>query len=71
VADVFDEQSLLADIESTWGAYGAHADVCRMMIAEVERLRFELEKQRTAHEMWFKRAYDLEEQLEEARRAWR
>ena len=42
----FDEQSLLADISATWGEHGAHAEVCRWMIAEIGRLRSELEAER-------------------------
>jgi hypothetical protein len=44
------------------------ADVIEAQQAEIERMREELGRQRTAHQMWFSRAFDLEEQLEEARR---
>jgi hypothetical protein len=39
VADRFNERSLLSDVIEKWGAYGAHADVVRWMIQEIERLR--------------------------------
>lgn len=37
--DMFTEHTLLADIIAKWGDYGAHADVFRSMLAEIERLR--------------------------------
>lgn len=37
--DRFDEQKLLADIVSVWGAHGAHADLARWMIGEITQLR--------------------------------
>ena len=38
----FNEQTLYDSIVEKWGEYGAHADVFRMMLAEIERLRAEL-----------------------------
>ena len=37
--NMFTEHTLLADIIAKWGDYGAHADVFRSMLAEIERLR--------------------------------
>lgn len=39
----FTELDLLADVEARWGSHGAHADLVRWMVAEVTRLRAELD----------------------------
>lgn len=39
MADRFNEETLLSDVIAKWGAFGAHADLTRWMIAEIERLR--------------------------------
>jgi hypothetical protein len=40
----FNEQSLLAAIEAKWGDHGAHADVFRFMLSEIDVLRSVAEK---------------------------
>jgi len=40
----FDEQSLRAAIEAKWGDHGAHADVFRFMLSEIDVLRSVAEK---------------------------
>lgn len=46
----FDENALVADIVDKWGEHGAHAELCRWMIAEIHTLRSERERWRSAVE---------------------
>lgn len=37
--EIFNEQSLLSDIIKQWGEHGAHAEVCRYLINELNNNR--------------------------------
>jgi len=50
--DKFDENSLLEDVISKWGAYGAHADIVKFMISEIYSLREKLEALESEKESW-------------------
>lgn len=44
MSSMFDEYSLLADVIEKWGEHGAHADLLRWMIDEIDRLRKEVDR---------------------------
>lgn len=39
---IFNEETLLTEIESKWGRYGAHSDVLRILISNNRRMNKEL-----------------------------
>lgn len=50
--DRFDENTLLDDVISKWGEYGAHADLVKWMISEIYSLREKLTALESEKESW-------------------
>lgn len=52
--EIFNEYSLLEDVISKWGEYGAHADLVKFMINEIRSLRQKVTDLESEKDSWHK-----------------